>query len=69
MPPEIQLQVFQRSFSTKGDGRGLGTYGMKLLSEESLRGEISFTSAPSAGTVFRGRYPLIWDERASCGDV
>ena len=29
MPKEIQLQIFQRSFSTKGSSRGLGTYSMK----------------------------------------
>ncbi len=33
MPRESQLQVFQRSFSTKGSGRGLGTYSIRLLSE------------------------------------
>jgi len=58
IPPQAQMQIFQRSFSTKGMGRGLGTYGMKLLSEESLQGEVSFTSTSEAGTVFRGRYPL-----------
>ncbi len=32
MSPEVQLQVFQRSFSTKGHpGRGIGTYSVKLL--------------------------------------
>src|SRR3989339_2291196 len=30
IPKELQLQIFQRSFSTKGEGRGLGTYSMKL---------------------------------------
>jgi len=54
---ESQLQIFQRSFSTKGEGRGLGTYSMKLLSDY-LRGEITFTSAEGAGTTFRARYPL-----------
>jgi nitrogen fixation/metabolism regulation signal transduction histidine kinase len=32
IPRDIQLQIFTRSFSTKGSGRGLGTYSMKLLS-------------------------------------
>ncbi len=36
MPRDVQLQVFQRSFSTKGAGRGLGTYSMKLLTEKYL---------------------------------
>ena len=36
MPEEVQLQVFQRSFSTKGQpGRGIGTYSMKLLGSDT----------------------------------
>jgi len=37
IPQEARLQVFQRSFSTKGAGRGLGTYSIKLLSEQYLK--------------------------------
>lgn len=58
IPRDVQLQMFQRSFSTKGAGRGLGTYSMKLLSERYLKGWVSFTSSPEQGTVFIGRYPL-----------
>jgi signal transduction histidine kinase len=58
MPKEVQLQVFQRAFSTKGAGRGLGTYSMKLLSQRYLRGDVSFTSSEEEGTTFRARYPL-----------
>ncbi len=58
MPRNVQLQVFQRSFSTKGSGRGLGTYSMKLLSERYLNGRVSFTSDPEEGTTFRASYPL-----------
>lgn len=54
----VQLQVFQRSFSTKGSGRGLGTYSMKLLSERYLKGQVSFTSTAAEGTTFRAKYPL-----------
>ncbi len=57
MPRDVQLQVFQRSFSTKGSGRGLGTYSCKLLTERYLEGQISFTSAPQEGTTFRAWYP------------
>lgn len=57
MPRDVQLQVFQRSFSTKGRGRGLGTYSMKLLSERYLGGRITFDSSPAAGTTFRATYP------------
>jgi signal transduction histidine kinase len=59
MAPEVQARVFQRSFSTKGErGRGLGTYGMKLLGERYLGGEVSFVSAPDVGTVFSVQLPL-----------
>lgn len=60
MPRHIQLQVFQRSFSTKGNGRGLGTYSMKLLTETYLQGRISFESTPEKGTIFMVTYPLEW---------
>lgn len=52
MPRDVQLQVFQRSFTTKGRGRGLGTYSMKLLTERYLEGETWFTSTAEAGTTF-----------------
>jgi CheY-like chemotaxis protein len=58
MPVDVELQVFQRSFSTKGPGRGLGTYSVKLLSERYLQGEVSFTTSEEEGTTFRARYPL-----------
>lgn len=58
MPREVQLQVFQRSFSTKGQGRGLGTYSIKLLTERYLHGQVAFSSSNEAGTTFRVRYPL-----------
>ena len=35
IPRTAQLQIFNRSFSTKGSGRGLGTYSVKLLTERS----------------------------------
>jgi signal transduction histidine kinase len=53
----IQLQVFQRSFSTKGKGRGLGTYSIKLLSERYLGGTVGFHSAAPGGTRFFARFP------------
>jgi signal transduction histidine kinase len=40
----VQLQVFQRSFSTKGTNRGIGTYSMKLLTERYLNGKIGFST-------------------------
>ncbi|MCO5266552.1 MAG: HAMP domain-containing histidine kinase [Lentimicrobium sp.] len=52
MSEEVQMQVFNRSFSTKGNDRGLGTYSMKILNEKFMKGKISFTSSPTNGTTF-----------------
>jgi len=52
IPERIQLQLFQRSYSTKGSGRGLGTYSMKLIGEQYLGGKVYFTSTPEKGTTF-----------------
>lgn len=53
IPAVVQNRVFQRSFSTKApNGRGLGTYSMKLLGERCLGGVVSFTSDPESGTTF-----------------
>jgi len=57
IPRDVQLQIFQRSFSTKGSGRGLGTYGQRVLSE-LLGGKVEFVSSESEGTRFEARYPL-----------
>jgi signal transduction histidine kinase len=54
MPDEVQLQVFQRSFTTKGDpGRGIGTHSMKLFGERYLGGRVDFVSRIGEGTTFR----------------
>jgi nitrogen fixation/metabolism regulation signal transduction histidine kinase len=55
IPEKVQHQIFQRSFSTKSPGRGLGTYSIKLLGERYLKGRISFTSSNEKGTTFRFR--------------
>ena len=52
MEREIQLQLFNRSFSTKGTGRGIGTYSMKLLGEKYLKGRVGFESSRENGTTF-----------------
>lgn len=57
MPRDIQVQLFQRSFSTKGPGRGVGTYSIKLLTERYLRGKVSFVSSAETGTVFTVTLP------------
>jgi len=52
MTPEVENQVFMRSFSTKGTQRGLGTYSMKILGEQYLGGKVNFTTDVSDGTTF-----------------
>ncbi len=47
-----QLQLFKRSFSTKGVGRGIGTYSMKLFGEKYLKGKVWFESTREDGTTF-----------------
>jgi K+-sensing histidine kinase KdpD len=52
IPTDVQNQLFQRSFSTKGNGRGIGTYSIRLLTENYLKGKASFVSNENEGTVF-----------------
>ena len=59
MTRDVQLQVFQRSFTTKGAGRGLGTYSVKLLTERCLEGAVAFESSEETGTTFRVILPLV----------
>ena len=59
IPVDVQHQLFQRSFSTKGDGRGLGTYSVRLLSEQYLHGRVSFTSTEEDGTRFSVDLPAV----------
>lgn len=58
IPRNIQLQIFQRSFSTKDASRGLGTYSIKLLAEQYLGGKVEFNSEEVSGTVFKIELPL-----------
>jgi len=57
IPREVQVQIFNRSFSTKGPDRGLGTYSMMLLSH-LLHGEVSFTTSKEHGTTFSLDIPV-----------
>ncbi|AXA36663.1 histidine kinase [Candidatus Sumerlaea chitinivorans] len=58
MSYEAQLQIFVRGFSTKGRGRGLGTYAARLFVESYLGGRVGFVSNAEAGTTFRIELPL-----------
>lgn len=55
---KIQLQIFQRSFSTKDQSRGLGTYSIKLLTEQYLKGRVNFSSDETTGTQFNVWLPV-----------
>lgn len=55
---EVQLQLFLRSFSTKGEGRGLGTYSIKLLAEKYLKGKVYFKTSQEEGTTFFVDLPI-----------
>ncbi|OGV39096.1 MAG: hypothetical protein A2020_13450 [Lentisphaerae bacterium GWF2_45_14] len=59
MPDDVQKQIFKRSFSTKGSGRGIGTWSIKLFTETYLQGRASFRSTPEEGTIFFAEVPDI----------
>ncbi|MCE5230255.1 HAMP domain-containing histidine kinase [bacterium] len=53
IPEPVALRIFQRSFSTKPEqGRGIGTYSMKLFGEKYLGGKVDFTTTTDGGTTF-----------------
>jgi nitrogen-specific signal transduction histidine kinase len=58
IPDDVQMQIFQRSFSTKGVNRGIGTYSIKLFTERYLRGRAWFTTDKLNGTTFYVKYPI-----------
>jgi diguanylate cyclase (GGDEF)-like protein len=63
IPSEAADRVFERCFSTKAcRGRGLGTFGAKLLGEQLLGGEVGFAPHGGASTRF-----FIWiPEAGAC---
>lgn len=59
---EMRGRIFQRYFSTRpGSGRGLGTYTMKLLGEQFLKGKVSFETSHTDGTTFRIELPRVFE--------
>ena len=58
MPDHVRAHVFQRSFTTKGSGRGLGTYSIKLLTENYLAGRAGFESGHDHGTTFSVEFAI-----------
>jgi len=60
IPENVQQQIFQRSFSTKGEpGRGIGCYSIKLFTERYLGGTADFKSDQANGTTFTVRIPIV----------
>lgn len=58
----VKHQVFQRSFSTKGVGRGLGTYSVMLLSSY-LNGKTQVSSSADSGICFSVTLPISFGDR------
>ncbi|MGA1823001.1 MAG: sensor histidine kinase [Thermoplasmatota archaeon] len=58
MSREVQGQLWQRSFSTKGEDRGIGTYSMKMFAEQYLGGRVEFVSNEEEGTIFSVRLKM-----------
>lgn len=63
IPKDVRMQIFQRSFSTKGQNRGLGTYSIRLLTENYLKGKVSFISNEKDGTIFSVDLNKSWSGR------
>jgi hypothetical protein len=60
IPEEARMQIFQRSFSTKGRNRGIGTYSARLMTENYLKGKVSFISNEAEGTIFKVELNKNW---------
>lgn len=58
IPAEIQRVLFNKSISTKGPGRGIGTFSMRLIGEKYLKGKVHYISSEQAGTCFMIDIPL-----------
>ncbi|MCX7872396.1 MAG: sensor histidine kinase [Verrucomicrobiae bacterium] len=69
MPEKVKLQIFNRSFSTKGIGRGLGTYSIKLLVEGFLQGKVWFESDEQNGTTFYISLPEKIEEQGEIDEI
>lgn len=62
IPKDIQLQLFQRAFTTKGAGRGWGTYSIRLLTERYLDGKVGFISDLKNRTIFTISVPSLKED-------
>jgi len=58
MSEDTQSRVFQKPLSKEMNGKGLGTYYMKLVSKKYLNGKVSYETSHKLGTTFKVTYPL-----------
>lgn len=58
IPVQYRSRIFRFGQSSKGIGRGLGTYSMKLFGENYLKGQVWFTTNEEEGTTFFLNLPL-----------
>jgi CitB family two-component system sensor histidine kinase MalK len=61
IPIEVRRHIFEKGYSTKGDGRGIGLHLVKQ-SIESMGGEIELFSKPGEGTQVLLRIPYVSKE-------
>lgn len=58
IPEDFRGSIFHFGLSTKGEGRGIGTYSMKLFGENYLKGKVWFSTGSAEGTTFYFEIPL-----------
>ncbi|ADV43467.1 sensor histidine kinase KdpD [Bacteroides helcogenes] len=58
IPEDFRGSIFHFGLSTKGEGRGIGTYSMKLFGENYLKGKVWFITNETEGTTFYFQMPL-----------
>jgi signal transduction histidine kinase len=56
---EDQPYIFQKYFTTRENNVGLGTYTLKLICENYLKGDVYFESSKEQGTFFSIKIPLV----------
>lgn len=59
LSPEVRAHLFERSFTTRGAGRGVGAYRAKLLCERYLKGKLSVVSQELSGTLITCAFPFV----------
>jgi CitB family two-component system sensor histidine kinase MalK len=57
MDEKTQAELFERGYSTKGEGRGFGMYNTKR-SLETLQADVFIDSQPGEGTAFDVQIPI-----------